>query len=74
MNPAFVDNNSRLTQQHRDWIAAYQADGLGDSIFSCWEIAKLVEKNRLGFSLPLEEWITAALAYPGVQLLDLYQF
>lgn len=67
----WVDNNSRLTQQHRDWIAAYQAEGLGVSIFSCWEIAKLVEKNRLGFSLPLEEWLTAALAYPGVQLLDL---
>lgn len=67
----WVDNNSRLTQQHRDWIVAYQAEGLGVSIFSCWEIAKLVEKNRLGFSLPLEAWITAALAYPGVQLLDL---
>ncbi|MDX2244557.1 MAG: type II toxin-antitoxin system VapC family toxin [Leptolyngbyaceae cyanobacterium bins.302] len=67
----WVDNNPRLTQQHREWITANQSSGLGVSIYSCWEIAKLVEKNRVGFSLSIEEWFTAALAYPGVQLLDL---
>lgn len=67
----WVDNNPRLTQQQRDWITANQASGLGVSVFSCWEIAKLVEKKRIGFSLSLEEWFAAALAYPGIQLLDL---
>ena len=67
----WVDNSPRLTQQHRDWITASQPSGLGVSIYSCWEIAKLVEKNRIGFSLSLEAWFTAALSYPGVQLLDL---
>ena len=67
----WVDNNSRLTVQHRNWIAEHQASGLGVSIFSCWEMAKLVEKHRIGLSVPLEEWFNSALAYPGVQLLDL---
>jgi PIN domain nuclease of toxin-antitoxin system len=67
----WVDHNLRLSQQQRDWITSHQPSGLGVSIFSCWEVAKLVEKNRLKFSLSLEEWLTAALAYPGIQLLDL---
>ncbi len=67
----WVNNSPRLTQEQRDWITENQADGLGVSLFSCWEVAKLVEKNRLGLSLPLEEWLTEALAYPGIQLLDL---
>ncbi len=67
----WVDNHPRLTQQQQDWIATHQTNGLGVSIFSCWEIAKLVEKNRIGFSLPLEVWFATALAYPGVQLLEL---
>lgn len=45
--------------------------GLGISIISCWEVAKLVEKNRINLSLPVEEWIKKALAYPKTQLLDL---
>ncbi len=40
-------------------------------MISCWEVAKLVENNRLALSLAVDEWLTAALAYPGVQLLNL---
>ncbi len=43
---------------------------MGVSIVSCWEVAKLVEKNRLVFSCSTREWLEEALAYPGVQLLD----
>lgn len=46
----WVDNNQRLTQQHRDWIQQYQSQGLGVSIISCWEVAKLVENNKLTLS------------------------
>jgi len=67
----WADNNPRLTQQHREWIQQYQYQGLGVSIISCWEVAKLVENNRLALSLAVDEWLTAALAYPGVQLLNL---
>ena len=36
-----------------------------------WEIAKLVEKRKLVLSIPVDEWLKVALAYPGVQLLNL---
>ena len=67
----WVDDNQRLTQQHREWIQEYQFQGLGISIISCWEVAKLIEVGRLTLSISVEEWLEGALAYPGVQLLDL---
>jgi PIN domain nuclease of toxin-antitoxin system len=67
----WVDGNERLTEKHRVYIEEYQFQGLGVSIVSCWEVAKLVEKNRLVFSCSVNEWLEAALAYPGVQLLNL---
>lgn len=67
----WVDDSQRLTRQYRDWIAQYQSQGLGVSMISCWEIAKLVEKRKLTLTVAVEDWLDAALAYPGVQLLDL---
>lgn len=40
-------------------------------MFSCWEVAKLVEKNRLELSRPVYEWLDEAIAYPGIRLLAL---
>jgi PIN domain nuclease of toxin-antitoxin system len=31
----------------------------------------LVEKKRLGFSVPIKEWLKVALQYPGVVPLDI---
>jgi PIN domain nuclease of toxin-antitoxin system len=67
----WVDDNARLTKQHREWIQEYQSQGLGISIISCWEVAKLVEVGRLTLSISVEEWLAGALAYPGVQLVNL---
>ena len=67
----WVQNDARLTAQHRQWLENYQQDGLGISILSCWEIAKLVEKKRLILPLAINEWLELALTYPGVQLLNL---
>ncbi|MDF5722544.1 MAG: type II toxin-antitoxin system VapC family toxin [Rhizonema sp. PD37] len=67
----WVQNDSRLTFQLRQWLQNYESDGLGISILSCWEVAKLVEKNRLNLPLAIDKWLEVALAYPGVQLLNL---
>jgi PIN domain nuclease of toxin-antitoxin system len=67
----WVDDNAKLNKKYREWIEKYQSQGLGVSIVSCWEVAKLVEKNRLVFSETVNNWLATALAYPGVQLLDL---
>lgn len=67
----WVNDSSQLSEQYKQWIQDYQPQGLGISIISCWEVAKLVEKNRLVLSIPVDEWLKTALAYPGVRLLDL---
>ena len=46
-------------------------DVLGVSIISCWEIAMLVSKERLLFSIDVQDWITQALKYKGIKLIDL---
>jgi len=66
----WVDNNARLTQKHQDWIEEYHSQGLGVRIISCWEVAKLVDLGRLTLSLAADEWLAAALAYAGVQQLE----
>jgi PIN domain nuclease of toxin-antitoxin system len=65
------DNEERLTSRHRELIQQYQSQGLGVSVISCWEIAKAVEKQKLGLSCGVNEWLNLALAYPGIRLIDL---
>ena len=67
----WVDGNSQLTPGQRKQIEDHERTGLGVSVISCWEVAKLVELNRLELRCPVAEWIAQALAYPGVRLLYL---
>lgn len=66
-----VDRNPQLTQDYAEIIRQNESDGLGISVISCWETAKLVELGRLKFSIAVEDWIDAALNFPNVRLLDL---
>ena len=65
----WVNGDDRLTETQR--AAIEQADDLGVSAISCWEVAKLVELSRLALDRPVLDWLQAALAYPGVRLLPL---
>ncbi|PIP39267.1 PIN domain nuclease [Candidatus Desantisbacteria bacterium CG_4_9_14_3_um_filter_40_11] len=67
----FADESNQLTKQHRHAIEHQRADGLGVSAISCWEIAKLVEYNRLELACPIEEWMKTAITLPDVQLIEL---
>jgi len=67
----WVADEMRLTQTQLSEIEKNESTGIGISIISCWEIALLVEKKRLGFAIPVKEWITEALKYPGVVPLDI---
>ncbi len=67
----WVQNDARLTVKLRRCLQDYQYDGIGVSILSCWEVAKLVERNRLILPLAIDVWLDTALTYPGVRLLDL---
>jgi PIN domain nuclease of toxin-antitoxin system len=67
----WMDDNPRLSQRHRQIISSQQNDGLGISIYSCWEVAKLVEYGRLELKLSIEDWLKIALSHPQIQALDL---
>ena len=66
-----ADENERLTERHRDIIEEERLDGLGVSAISCWEVAKLVEYERLKIACSIEEWMDKALALPGIQYIEL---
>lgn len=41
------------------------------SVISCWELAKLVEKGRIGFSIPTQTWIQRSLKECDIRLVEL---
>lgn len=67
----WVDGAARLTPTQSHHLSVHEPTGLGVSIISCWEVAKLVEVGRLKLKCPVKDWIDAALRYPGIALLDL---
>jgi PIN domain nuclease of toxin-antitoxin system len=67
----WVDDNQQLADRQRHIIQDNVRSGLGISAISCWEVAKLVEYGRLELACPIEEWMEQAVAYPGVQLIEL---
>nr|WP_218780347.1 type II toxin-antitoxin system VapC family toxin [Crenothrix polyspora] len=67
----WVHGDKRLTSDYTELLQTHEKTGLGVSIISCWEIAKLVEYQRLLLPCPINEWLTQALAYPNIQLLNI---
>ena len=65
------DDNQQLVDRPRHLIRDNVRSGLEVSTISCWEVAKLVEYGRLELTCPIEEWMEQAVAYPGMQLLEL---
>lgn len=41
------------------------------SAISCWELAKLVEKKRIGFSIPVLTWMRRSLHEYEIEILEL---
>lgn len=67
----WIHATAQLTPANLQSLDAAGPQGLGVSIISCWEVAKLVEYGRLQLPGDVEQWMQQGLAYPGVQLLDL---
>lgn len=67
----WVHGDERITKTQTEVIEANQANVIGVSAISCWEIAKLVEYGRLELPCSLREWFERALSYPGIRLLEL---
>jgi len=41
------------------------------SAISCWELAKLVERRRIGFTIPTLSWIRRSLTENAIRIADL---
>ena len=67
----WTEDPERLSVSQFAAIVSNEDDVIGISAISCWEIAKLVEYERLELSADLPEWFESALNYPGVTLLPL---
>lgn len=67
----WTHDESRLAAEQIAAIQENETNGVGVSAISCWEIAKLVEYDRLDLPIPLEQWFEIALNYPGTSLLAL---
>lgn len=67
----WVHGDAKLPNHHHTYLQAHEAHGLGVSMISCWEVAKLVAYNRLKLPNPVDDWLDQALTYPGIRLLDL---
>lgn len=65
----WVSQDEKLKPKHLE--AINDASQLFISAISCWEIAKLVEMNRLTLSLNVLTWLQTALSYPKIQLVAL---
>jgi PIN domain nuclease of toxin-antitoxin system len=66
----WVGGVARLSVNHRRTLEASRATGVGVSVISCWEVAKLVQVGKLALTMPVTEWLDQALAYPGIRLVD----
>jgi PIN domain nuclease of toxin-antitoxin system len=67
----WVHGDEHLSARQSELLIENEGQGLGVSVISCWEVAKLVEYKRLILPCPVFDWFDQALAYPGVRLLDL---
>ena len=65
----FAVESDHLSARARHAIG--QADALGVCAITCWEVAMLVEKDRLRLDRDTLEFLRQALALPRIELLPL---
>jgi PIN domain nuclease of toxin-antitoxin system len=67
----WVHGDPKLSQSATQVIQSHESSGIGVSAISCWEVAKLVEYQRLKLPCTVLDWLNQALAYPGMILVEL---
>lgn len=60
----WVHDDAQLPAEYKTYIQSEEANGLGVSTISLWEVAKLVEGERLTLPIPVRDWIGQATNYP----------
>lgn len=64
-----IEKDSLISQKARK--ALRQPIPKWISAISCWELAKLVEKKKIAFSIPLLTWIRRSLVEHEIRVADL---
>lgn len=67
----WVQGDAKLTKAQLDVIEKHEGDLIGISAISLWEVAKLVERERLQLPCAINIWLEQALSYPGVRVMEL---
>jgi PIN domain nuclease of toxin-antitoxin system len=67
----WVHNDPLLPEGFRLLLEQGKASGLGVSAFSCWEVAKLVERSKLILNEAIDDWMAKALGPSWINLLPL---
>ena len=67
----WVHGDPQLTQAQRNVLKNHEGTGIGVSVMSCWEAAKLAEAGRVVFPHPISQWMDWALGYPGVRVVEM---
>jgi PIN domain nuclease of toxin-antitoxin system len=65
----YATDDRRLSRHARMRIRREKS--LGVHPVSCWEVAMLSRHGQLKLSMPVDEWVQAALARPRIELLPL---
>ena len=66
----WVQDEPQLTSSQRTHLLQNQSGGLGVSVFSCLEVARLDSRKQITLPLVIDDWIRAGLNYPGIKLVD----
>jgi len=64
-----TENNKALSRRARDLLKEGGQKWI--SAISCWELAKLAEKQRITFSIPVLTWIRRSLNEYSINVVDL---
>ncbi|HEY3130199.1 MAG TPA: type II toxin-antitoxin system VapC family toxin [Acidobacteriota bacterium] len=65
-----IAQDSRVAASH--WFEKRESSEVAYlSVISCWEVAKLVQKRKLNFTIPLLDWVYRAVQLPGLTIVDL---
>lgn len=64
-----IEHNTSLSRRAKKAIDSENQKWI--SAISCWELAKLAEKKRIGFSIPTLTWIRRSLNEYEIRIADL---
>ncbi|RMF19341.1 MAG: hypothetical protein D6761_00630 [Candidatus Dadabacteria bacterium] len=63
----WFQGSERLSSARQEALDAIAPDAPGVSDITPWEVARLVQKGRIGLRIPLRDWLEAATAPPLVR-------